>query len=569
MGIGGGMPIIQAEQLIRFKLDEKGAMLRSEAGFGIFGSLPKLIFNRPFLLMLKRRDAKMPYFAAWIDNAELLVPESVERLALLKELRFDAVRHFSDGLAAVCVGEKWGFIDGTGKLVVPASFDVVGDFHDGLAPATMTVAPITPAKTRTREKETRRIIEKDGAGIVLDDYVPARTPGSAPKWGFIDKAGRWAVSPRFSYARAFCEGRAAVCVGGEPLSLGDLDALEHADGLDMRRTLDDLGGKWGYIETSGKLVIDAKYEQAETFENGLAIVARQRARETFFPEEKVEGAVLFIDRAGKPLGGRAFNDVKPFHEGFAEVHVDGKGWGFIDRTGKLMIPPRFKRVLGPFRDGVAIVVLDGNVGFVDAKGGFRAFEVQKPEIFDTEHSDGRLRFSVSGPDVDGETYGFMGLDGRIAIAPTFAQAENFSEGRAAVYVRDKGWGYIEASGKMVIAPRFSRAGLFDDGLAAVCTQKDRYGFIDRTGKWVIKPEFEHVEPFREGLAGVMLDGKFGFVDRTGKFAIENRFGEIGSFHNGFAPVAIRVGTDEAFDEPEYGWSFVDKTGRVLADIASD
>lgn len=33
----------------------------------------KLIFDRPFLLYLKEKDGKYPYFALWVDNPELLV----------------------------------------------------------------------------------------------------------------------------------------------------------------------------------------------------------------------------------------------------------------------------------------------------------------------------------------------------------------------------------------------------------------------------------------------------------------------------------------------------------------
>ena len=32
-----------------------------------------MIFDKPFLIILERANAKMPYFALWVDNAELLV----------------------------------------------------------------------------------------------------------------------------------------------------------------------------------------------------------------------------------------------------------------------------------------------------------------------------------------------------------------------------------------------------------------------------------------------------------------------------------------------------------------
>jgi hypothetical protein len=68
-----GMPIGMATQQIRFKLDERGAILKSEAIIAVLGSCPELVFNKPFLVLLQYQDNEMPYFAAWIDNAELLV----------------------------------------------------------------------------------------------------------------------------------------------------------------------------------------------------------------------------------------------------------------------------------------------------------------------------------------------------------------------------------------------------------------------------------------------------------------------------------------------------------------
>ena len=61
-----------ARQHIRFKLDETGAVLKSEAIFA--GSIGQnMIFDKPFLIMIQRTDSNKPYFALWIDNAELLV----------------------------------------------------------------------------------------------------------------------------------------------------------------------------------------------------------------------------------------------------------------------------------------------------------------------------------------------------------------------------------------------------------------------------------------------------------------------------------------------------------------
>jgi hypothetical protein len=71
--------IVGAWQIIKFHLDETGAVLESEARIVTdFGGPPagrrKFIFDRPFLIYLIERDADQPYFAAWIANSELMVP---------------------------------------------------------------------------------------------------------------------------------------------------------------------------------------------------------------------------------------------------------------------------------------------------------------------------------------------------------------------------------------------------------------------------------------------------------------------------------------------------------------
>jgi hypothetical protein len=75
--------IASAKQNIRFRLDEKGAVLKSDAAILAPRGLPppkkteprQFICDGPFLVLLQRADADTPYFAAWIDNPELLSPQ--------------------------------------------------------------------------------------------------------------------------------------------------------------------------------------------------------------------------------------------------------------------------------------------------------------------------------------------------------------------------------------------------------------------------------------------------------------------------------------------------------------
>ncbi|MSR56930.1 MAG: DUF1559 domain-containing protein [Planctomycetaceae bacterium] len=74
-----GNVVRDAAQVIQFRLDETGAELVSEVEIiGENGHTPskpgkrRFIFDRPFLIYLIQKDADQPYFAAWIENAELM-----------------------------------------------------------------------------------------------------------------------------------------------------------------------------------------------------------------------------------------------------------------------------------------------------------------------------------------------------------------------------------------------------------------------------------------------------------------------------------------------------------------
>ncbi|MFC4738595.1 serpin family protein [Flavobacterium ponti] len=69
-------------QRTAFILDESGAEIESEvevaveAAEEIIEEKPKpkqLIFDKPFLILLKRKDSKNPYFGLWTVNSELMI----------------------------------------------------------------------------------------------------------------------------------------------------------------------------------------------------------------------------------------------------------------------------------------------------------------------------------------------------------------------------------------------------------------------------------------------------------------------------------------------------------------
>src|SRR3712207_5715234 len=185
------------------------------------------------------------------------------------------------------------------------------------------------------------------------------------------------------------------------------------------------------------------------------------------------------------------------HAGLHPVeNAEGK-WGYIDRTGRFRIPPRYEEA-GQFSEGVAYVTLrDGKQrteGLVDLNGRFT--KIPPPNDYKFAFRDGLARFQT--PLGEDRKYGYVDKTGRVRIPPQFDDSGHFSEGLAWFSVFKDGkrrYGFIDKTGKVVIEPQFvHQPGDFVDGLAKVMGEYES-GFIDRTGKFRIRVEYEHADDF--------------------------------------------------------------------------
>ncbi len=166
-------------------------------------------------------------------------------------LSYAGFGEFSEGLAPVLVGRKWGYVDHGGNFTIEPDLRWAHKFREGLA----------LVKINSR----RSFIDHEGevvlqvpfaAGSFIDGMARVAKQNLS---GWIDRDGNVAIPMEHNNARDFSEGLARVDAGGEHV---------------------------GLINTAGELVIPHRFQYSSSFRNGLALA-------------RTENEIGYIDRTGE------------------------------------------------------------------------------------------------------------------------------------------------------------------------------------------------------------------------------------------------------------------------------
>ncbi|GEM_PF-605545 len=165
------MPILEALQVIRFRLDEKGAQLMSLAFMSVGSACPHWMeFDKPYLVLLQRKDAKHPYFAMWVANPGLMAKMQVQSLPRespaekAKALGFQLLEDPARRLKGIDLEVAADDLADTGKPGVPYLIKGLQS-HDAIVRTLSArgLAKIGPgAKDATEILAKAMIAEKDG-----------------------------------------------------------------------------------------------------------------------------------------------------------------------------------------------------------------------------------------------------------------------------------------------------------------------------------------------------------------------------------------------------------------------
>lgn len=283
---------------------------------------------------------------------------------IIIEPQFDDVYTiFSDEVCYAIVGERKGLIDRTGDFIVdyPDSVLSVSDITKGLAKV-----ECGPKKVGIIDKNGSFIIPADHYDVKINVdcenlYLCVEGYHDEGDWFMTNGNGEVIGSPCDSIVSGFHNGLCAV----------------------------KLNGKWGYMDESGKLVIDTVYNHVRVFsEDGLARVVKN-GNHYYINKQgecviKVDKAVsgfhcnraaavigdnlCLIDKTGKTICNINADYLDSFgqEDHLATIIKDGKA-SKIDTMGNIVLSTQFENI-GHFIGGVAQVTKDNKKGYIDIDG---------------------------------------------------------------------------------------------------------------------------------------------------------------------------------------------------------
>jgi hypothetical protein len=305
-------------------------------------------------------------------------------------------------------GNKWGYMNEKGKIILSPIYEHAGDFQDNVA--------------IVRLMDHSGVIDSNGYFIVKPKYdtINPFSEGRATvitNQGFkvIDESGKETTSRTYSFIGDYKEGRALI-----------------ADRDGSGQYL------YGYLNRRGKEVLPLEYVAASDFSDGKAVVKNK------------DGTYSLIGLAGKIIKNYAYAFVGNYGDGLLAFQktVDGK-YGYMDEQGQIVIEPQFSEAHA-FSQGRAIVTMsvndNVNFGLIDRKGQFM-IKPHYPIIL--RLGEGRVAIGkaiVAEKPYVGSLYAIADLEGHILTGFLFNGLTKFQEGIASAY-NDHSTCFIDINGK--------------------------------------------------------------------------------------------------------------------------
>jgi hypothetical protein len=426
-------------------------------------------------------------------------------------------------------GDRWGFIDATGKWVIEPQFDRCLEVFSGDVSSVMTGGK-WGLIGRDGSWHVEATLDRPLVGFNDRSLSEALVGGKA---GLLRRDGSWLLPAEFDEMvvgarRAWCRRGAKAELfeiehAGEKISERNWPTEQRLPGFTQSDAAwYEEDGKWGLFSSEGIVISEPRFESHEMGRNDYEEWLRPEGID--FSNDRAwvrtDGKLCLLTLAGSILYETAAVSVSPWGPTAFRVAGEGRQW-IVGRDGRIVIQPRFSEI-GDLIENRAVLI----------------------ERIDTPRSDGSTDTQW--------IYGYCDGEGKIIVEPGSyhgpgaygggqTQLVPFTDGLAPVWINepesskrqvyDPVAGFIDRDGKIAIAFRYFFTKPFSGGLAAVCERRPRrsglspeaglWGYVDTSGTEVIPPRFGMATAFCRDRAWVLEPGarwdesRWAMIDRAG------------------------------------------------------
>lgn len=531
---------------------------------------------------------------------EYIYGQDVKDARAITPFQYQKASAFYDcGHAQVQIKGMYGLIDTLGKMVVPAKYDFVYPFTNGVA--------------RVYLNNKFGAVNEKGEMIIpleydyLADFKKTGTAAAAKgaKWGIIDLKNKTLIAFDYLFAKAGDEGYSTVFKktwehfnpNGEPILDGKFQTVwKPAQGFvlgymttgedilfneKMEKVLpEDL--KYGSIHKSGKACIvkkDGKYGLYDPVAKKVLLTTE--FSDIYFTKNDLLVVTIsgnpeksFIaNLKGKNINGKKYDDLRQNeYSNFFEVRI-GEKWGLLDAAGKEILSAEY----GSKEESTISVDTENNRISGYKRGGWGTTNLAGKTI---------LPFQYASPDnMDMDPFSFLGTAGQENIVmdrkteqvglygrngqwlipmgefDQLGVASNFvNGGKAYIPVRKKkNWGVYDIYARKFVIPCTIKhslsSGLESDHIAYVDYDKDKWGVILYKNAKNFEPgQYEyHDYDVETGYLVYGKNGLKGLMDLNRKIIVPAQYTEI-SYEYDEGLYFVRNAS---------GAGYIDRTGKVV------
>ena len=376
---------------------------------------------------------------------------------------YEEVYNFTEGMAHVKTGGKWGYVNTRGEMTIPAVYDKAFHFSAGAA------CVVQDGKASLIDKQGGVVLATEYKWLnkLKDGYIRASNHNDLD--GCLDPDGKLIVPCRYNIFFGFEGGLSLVMAGGH--------------------VYDDKA-RYGYVGLDGAEAIPLIYSDAEYFDNGYAEVCTGGFR---CDDGSKWG---LIDTAGNVMISLEYSGICQ-HESLVGFKAEDEGmWGVMDIRGKVILPAAYDKIY--LRDGGVIAAhKDGKRGLFNTDGSQRL-----PFVYD-KLSYWWEKTEMMAAGFDDKT-GCIDYSGNVVIPFLYDNVDEFHFGRAAVEINEK-YGMIDMRGNIVIPVEYNN--ILDTCEEFTVAMKDRKIVILRGTDPVLSPfDCEMSHAFSDGVAWFKTDG---------------------------------------------------------------